>query len=82
MNRGRLKIVGDILKISENWVVKARVQRRVNLDSKQAKYYLSLLVGKGFLNRENNGEGIRYRTSGKGGELLKYMENIDNLFNG
>ena len=83
MNRDRFEIARDILTVSdsEDGAKKTWIILRSNLCYKQTKVYLPLLEGKDFLNIKNNGEDVRYITSGKGRKFLKYMKNIDDLFN-
>jgi len=80
MKRNRLEIMRDILKVSdsERGAKKSWIIRRASMSFDQVKYYIPLLVERNFLNEKNNGGGdIRYVTSRKGREFVRYAENIN-----
>ena len=80
MNRSRTEIMRDILKASDSkrGAKKSWITRRANMSFGQAEYYVPLLVEGGLMNEKNNDDNdIRYITSRKGREFVKYAENIN-----
>jgi predicted transcriptional regulator len=79
-NRGKIEIMADILNVSTSGIRKTHIMYKANLSYDQVNLYLAELIDRGFLAKDVTDEGVIYRTTESGRELLdSYNRMIDFL---
>ncbi|NIM46884.1 MAG: transcriptional regulator [Candidatus Aenigmarchaeota archaeon] len=77
MRRDKLKIIDDILEVTEGEIKKTIIMYRAGLSFRQLEDYLSFLKERGLIiNRTDNGGKVTYKISKKG---RKFRENYREL---
>ena len=70
--RGRIQIIGDMLRITENGANKTKVMYKANLSHNLLEKYLEVLLDKGLLIIADN----VYYTTEKGREFIRHYQRI------
>ena len=78
--RGRVEIMMDILDEVSSGVNKTKIVYGANLNFNMAERYLPLLIQRGLLVRADGDNGVVYRITERGRELLRDYRRIRELF--
>ncbi|RLC72354.1 MAG: hypothetical protein DRI26_03160 [Chloroflexi bacterium] len=74
--RTNIQIIAEILRLARTEVGKTRIMYSVNMSHAQLGKYISFLLRRGFLELLEGGGSVKYRTTGKGRELLKDIDKM------
>ncbi|UCE43609.1 MAG: transcriptional regulator [Candidatus Bathyarchaeota archaeon] len=61
-------------------VNKTKIVYGANLNFSMAERYLPLLIKRGFLEKVNSGNGVMYKITGSGKQILKDYRRVSALF--
>jgi predicted transcriptional regulator len=75
-NRGKIEILADILNVSTSGIRKTHIMYKANLSYDQVNMYLAELIQRGFIVRDATDEGVLYRTTEGGRELLDFYNKM------
>jgi predicted transcriptional regulator len=75
-NRGKIQIMGDVLALGGSGIRKTHIMYKANLSYEQAHLYVGELIGKRLIAQDVSPEGVIYRTTEKGRELLLYYTRL------
>ena len=78
--RGRIEIMMDILDEVSSSVNKTKIVYGANLNFKMAERYLPILIDRGLLVKTNGDNGVVYKITERGRELLGDYRRVRELF--
>ena len=78
--RGSVDIVADILRAAKEGTKKTQIIFRARLNNEQIKKYLSLMIRKGLIEVDKQGNHVLYRASDKGTEYLREYHKLREFF--
>lgn len=74
--RTSIEIIAEMLRLGQEEVGKTRLMYNVNMSHTQLEKYIGFLVQGGFLRTVMNSNGVKYRVTQKGRQLLKDIDKM------
>ncbi|MFL6522420.1 MAG: winged helix-turn-helix domain-containing protein [Nitrososphaera sp.] len=75
-NRGRIRIMGDVLALATSGIKKTHIMYKANLSYEQVHLYLGELIGKRLIEQDVSSDGAVFRITEKGREFLLYYTRL------